>query len=161
IAMLLFAGGFSRPVFHVPLCEVLACRTATALVTLFDGWRLVKRTSMRVTERPTVGGNCAEAGGAFAWHLATSSGIPVPRTAASLAFTTLLGLVPVFTVAFTYVARYLPFEQSLDALEPLLLRFLLPGSGTVVRQYLAIFMQKASELSGINTAFVALTALLL
>jgi membrane protein len=85
----------------------------------------------------------------------------IARTAASLAFTTLLGLVPVFTVAFTYVARYLPFEQSLDALEPFLLRFLLPGSGTVVRQYLAIFMQKASELTGINTAFVALTALLL
>jgi membrane protein len=83
------------------------------------------------------------------------------RTAASLAFTTLLGIVPVFTVAFTYVARYLPFEQSLDALEPFLLRFLLPGSGTVVRQYLAIFMQKAAELTGINTAFVALTALLL
>jgi len=85
----------------------------------------------------------------------------IARTAASLAFTTLLGLVPVFTVAFTYVARYLPFEQALDALEPLLLRFLLPGSGSVVREYLAIFMQKASELSGLNTAFVALTALLL
>jgi membrane protein len=85
----------------------------------------------------------------------------IARTAASLAFTTLLGLVPVFTVAFTYVARYLPFEQSLDALEPFLLRFLLPGSGTVVRQYLAVFMQKAAELTGINTGFDALTALLL
>ena len=42
----------------------------------------------------------------------------IGRIAASLAFTTLLGLVPLFTVAFAYVARFPLFQSWLDALEP-------------------------------------------
>ena len=44
------------------------------------------------------------------------------RTAASLSFPTLLAVVPLFTVAFVYVARYPMFQQWLDALERFLLK---------------------------------------
>src|SRR5438874_4254991 len=88
-------------------------------------------------------------------------GVGIARTAASLAFTTLLGLVPLFTVAFSYVARFPMFERWQDALESFLLRYFLPGSGTVVRHYLAEFTEKSSQLKGVGTFFVILTAVLL
>ncbi len=98
----------------------------------------------------------------FLRHLARRlTGVGLARTAASLSYTTLLGLVPLFTVAFAYVARFPMFESSQAALESFLLRYFLPGSGTVVRQYLAEFTTKSAELKGIGTAFVILTAVLL
>jgi membrane protein len=89
------------------------------------------------------------------------TGVGLFRTAASLAFTTLLGLVPLFTVAFTYVARFPVFDRWQDALESLLLRYFLPGSGSVVRQYLAEFTEKSSQLNRVGTFFVIVTAVLL
>jgi membrane protein len=89
------------------------------------------------------------------------TGADLARTAASLSYTTLLGLVPLFTVAFAYVARLPMFERSQAALESLLLRYFLPGSGTVVRQYLGEFATKSAQLKGIGIAFVILTAVLL
>lgn len=88
-------------------------------------------------------------------------GVGIARTAASLAFTTLLGIVPLFTVAFAYVARFPLFERSQDALESFLLRYFLPGSGGVVRHYVAEFVAKSAELKGLGTFFVILTAVLL
>jgi len=78
-----------------------------------------------------------------------------------LSFATVLNLVPLFTVAFVYVARYPLFQQWLDALELFVLRHLLPGSGAVVRQYLTEFATKAAGLQGISIAFVIATAVLL
>jgi len=89
------------------------------------------------------------------------TGVGLARTAASLSYTTLLGLVPLFTVAFAYVARFPMFESSQEALESFLLRYFLPGSGVVVRQYLAEFATRSAELKGIGTVFVILTAVLL
>jgi membrane protein len=89
------------------------------------------------------------------------TGVGLARTAASLSYTTLLGLVPLFTVAFAYVARFPMFERSQEALESFLLRYFLPGSGVVVRQYLAEFATRSAELKGIGTVFVILTAVLL
>ena len=83
------------------------------------------------------------------------------RTAAALSFTSVLGLVPLFTVAFVYVARYPLFQQWLDALERFLLKHLLPGSGSVVRGYLTDFTAKAANLQGVSIAFVVITAVLL
>jgi membrane protein len=85
----------------------------------------------------------------------------VGRTAAALSFTSVLGLVPLFTVAFVYVARYPLFQQWLDALERFLLKHLLPGSGGIVRGYLTDFTAKAAHLQGISIAFVVITAALL
>jgi uncharacterized BrkB/YihY/UPF0761 family membrane protein len=52
------------------------------------------------------------------------------RTAGSLAFTTVLGLVPVATVALAFVARFPIFQQWLDALEGFLLKYTLPAART-------------------------------
>jgi membrane protein len=89
------------------------------------------------------------------------SGVGLARTAAALSFTTVLGLVPLFTVAFIYVARYPLFEQWLSALERFLVRHLLPGSGAAIRPYLDEFTAKAANLQGIGILIVVLTAVLL
>lgn len=83
------------------------------------------------------------------------------RIAAALSFTTLLGVVPLFTVAFAYVAPYSMFEHWQEVLEPVLLKFLLPGSSASARQYLAEFTAKTASLKGIGTTIVVLTAVLL
>ena len=88
-------------------------------------------------------------------------GVGLARTAAALSFTTLLGLVPLFTVGFVYATRYPLFQQWLDAFERFLLRHLLPGSGTVVRTYLTEFTTKAASLKGISLVLVCATAFLL
>jgi membrane protein len=93
--------------------------------------------------------------------IARLSGVGMARTTAALSFTTVLGLVPLFTVAFVYVARYPLFQQWQDALERFLLKHMLPGSGTVVRTYLAEFTAKAGSLQGVGIAFVIITAMLL
>jgi membrane protein len=85
----------------------------------------------------------------------------VGRVAASLAFTTLLGIVPLFTVALAYVARFPVFDQWLDALEPFLVKFLLPDSSSAVRHYLAEFTTKAAGVQGVGTVFLIVTAVLL
>jgi membrane protein len=87
--------------------------------------------------------------------------VGISRVAASLAFTTLLGLVPLFTVAFTYVARVPLFQSWLDQLEPFLLRFLLPAGSNTIRGYLSEFTGKAAELTGVSTVVVVITAMLL
>jgi membrane protein len=89
------------------------------------------------------------------------TGVGLSRTAASLAFTTLLGLVPLFTVAFAYVSRFPIFERSQDALEAFVLRFFLPTGGVTLRQYLNEFVAKSAELKGISIVFVVVTAVLL
>jgi len=83
------------------------------------------------------------------------------RTAAALSFTSVLGLVPLLTVALVYVARYPLFQQWLDALERFLLKHLLPASGSMVRGYLLEFTGKAANLKGLGIAFVVITAVLL
>jgi membrane protein len=83
------------------------------------------------------------------------------RTAAALSFTSVLGLVPLATVAFVYIARYPLFQQWLDALEGFLLRHLLPGSSSLVRSHLREFVAQAANLQGVGLALVVVTAVLL
>ena len=40
------------------------------------------------------------------------TGVGLAKTVAALSFTTVLGVVPLFTVAFAYVARYPLFERA-------------------------------------------------
>ena len=89
------------------------------------------------------------------------SGIGLARTAASLAYTTLLGLVPLFTVAFSYMARFPLFEPWQQALESFLLRFFLPDSGAAIHRYLSEFTARSAELTGVSAVFVVLTVVML
>jgi len=101
-------------------------------------------------------------GGLFVfWVLRRLRRASVARMAGSLAFTTLLGIVPLFTVALAYVARFPVFDRWLDALEPFLVKYLLPDSSTAVRQYLAEFTTKAAGIQGIGIVFLIITAVLL
>jgi len=87
------------------------------------------------------------------------SGVDLWKTTAALSFATLLGMVPLFTVAFVAVARNPVFESWLDALERFLLRYLLAATGSAVRTYLAEFTAKAAALQGVGIAFLVVTAL--
>jgi membrane protein len=83
------------------------------------------------------------------------------RTAGSLAFTTVLGLVPLATAAFAFVARFPVFQQWLDALESFLLKYTLPGSANeVVHRYVREFIEKAAGLTGVSLLFIAIAATL-
>lgn len=88
--------------------------------------------------------------------------VGLARTAASLAFTTLLGIVPLATIAFASVARFPIFQQWLDALEAFLLQHLLPQSASaVIHTYIREFVEKAAGLTGISIAFIFVTAVLM
>jgi len=115
------------------------------------------RVFVRTMARTPLAGATGFVGGVFA----RLRGIGLARTAAALSFTTVLGLVPLFTVAFVYVARYPLFQRWLTALERFLVRHLLPGSGPVIRPYLDEFTARAANLQGIGIAIVVITAVLL
>jgi membrane protein len=88
--------------------------------------------------------------------------IGLARAAGSLAFTTLLGLVPLATVALEFVARFPVFQQWLDALETFLLRHMLPESANaVVNTHIREFTEKAAGLTGVSIVFIVVTATML
>lgn len=84
------------------------------------------------------------------------------RAAGSLSFTTLLGLVPLATVAFAFVARFPVFQEFLRVLEAFLLRYMLPESAsTVVHRYVLGLAEEAASVKGIWIVFVIITTTLL
>ena len=83
------------------------------------------------------------------------------RAAGNLSFVTLLGLVPLATVAFAFVARFPLFQEFLQILETFLLRHLLPASASaLVRQYVVVLAEEAASITGLSIVFVAITATL-
>jgi len=89
-------------------------------------------------------------------------GIRIALTAASLAFTTLLALVPLATVTFVVVARVPLFEDGLKVFEDWVVRVLMPGVGHgVVRDAVVGFAEQAARLTGVSLLFVAITAAML
>ena len=88
--------------------------------------------------------------------------IGLARAAGSLAFTTLLGIVPLATLALEFVARFPVFEQWLDALETFLLKHMLPESANVVvHTHIRQFTEKAAGLTGVSIVFIVVTATML
>jgi len=89
-------------------------------------------------------------------------GIRVSLTAASLAFTTMLALVPLATVTLVVASRAPLFEDGLRAFEAWIVRVLLPGVGQgAVREAVLGFAEQAARLTGFTLLFVAVTAALL
>ena len=83
------------------------------------------------------------------------------RAAGSLSFVTLLGLVPLATVAFAFVAQFPLFQDFLQVLERFLLRHLLPESAsTIVHEYVVVLAADAANVVGRSIVFVAITAAL-
>lgn len=83
------------------------------------------------------------------------------RAAGNLAFTTILGIVPLATVALAFVAQFPLFQESMRALERFLLRYMLPQSAsTVVNDYILGMAADAAKLQGVWILFVMVTAVL-
>lgn len=88
-------------------------------------------------------------------------GVGWTRAAGSLAFTSLLGLVPMLTVAFAFVAQFPLFQEFLGTLENYLLRYTLPETAsTLVRTYIVGMAAEAASMKGIGIVFVMITAIL-
>jgi membrane protein len=83
------------------------------------------------------------------------------RAAGSLSFVTLLGLVPLTTVAFAFVARFPIFQDFLKVLEAFLLRHMLPASASaIVHEYVVVLAADAANVVGRSIIFVVITATL-
>lgn len=83
------------------------------------------------------------------------------QTAASLSFSTLLGLVPLIAVALALIGRF-PFAEGMSAaLEKFLLANLLPEkAGSIIAKYALQFAHKAANLTLIGAVALATTAVM-
>lgn len=85
-----------------------------------------------------------------------------PQVASSLAFTTLLALVPLITVTISMFGNLPGMDQIGASLKVFLLQNLLPDrAGQIITTYAIQFSQKAAGLTLIGTTLLAITALLL
>jgi membrane protein len=85
------------------------------------------------------------------------------QTAGSLAFTTLLAIVPTITVALALASSYPVFDELVDAVRRLAIEHLLPQSGGVasVTDQLDVFRANAAGLTLLGLGFLAVTAIML
>lgn len=84
------------------------------------------------------------------------------QLAASLAFTTLLSLVPLVTVALIVASTFPPFGALVAHVDNFIVDNLLPGkTGGVVARYTLQFSEKARKLTFAGVAMLAATSLLL
>ena len=84
------------------------------------------------------------------------------QVAGNLTFTTLLALVPLFTIALTLFAAFPVFEDWSNAFKVFLLTTLVPEvSGKVITVYMQQFANNAAKLTALGLVFLAVTALML
>ncbi|WP_456379436.1 virulence factor BrkB family protein [Thiolapillus sp.] len=81
--------------------------------------------------------------------------------AGSLAYTTLLSLVPLMTVVFAILSAFPIAEKVSDIVQEFIFQNFMPASGEVVHQYLLEFSSKASKLSGVGFLALLLVAIML
>jgi membrane protein len=85
------------------------------------------------------------------------------QTAGSLAFTTLLAIVPTITVALALASAFPLFDELVEALRKLAIEHLLPQTGGVasVTDQLEVFRANAAGLTALGLGFLAVTAIML
>ena len=84
------------------------------------------------------------------------------QAAGELTFTTLLAMVPLFTIAFALFAAFPVFDDWWNAFKVFLLTTLMPEtSGKVITVYMQQFADNAAKLTVLGLVFLALTALAL
>lgn len=84
-----------------------------------------------------------------------------PRTAAALSYTTLLALVPMFTIAFAIFSAFETFDGMKSDIQKELLETMLPEAAYAVSDYLSSFAANASKMTGPGLLGLAVTAVLL
>lgn len=81
---------------------------------------------------------------------------------ASLAFTTLISLVPLLALVLSIISVFPPFSSLVDQADQLLVRNLLPErSAGVIAKYMVQFSQRAAKVTAIGLALLTLTACLM
>lgn len=83
------------------------------------------------------------------------------QTAAALTYTSLLSLVPLFTVAFSLLTAFPVFESWSKAIQNFIFANFVPAFGEMVQDYLIRFADQASHLTAVGIIFLVITALLL
>lgn len=84
------------------------------------------------------------------------------QVAGSLAFTTLLAIVPLVTVVITLFSNFPAFSELGSSLKIFLLENLLPDrAGKIIATYAFQFSQKAAKLTLLGTALLVVTAMML
>lgn len=84
------------------------------------------------------------------------------QIAASLTFTTLLSLVPLFTIALTLFSAFPVFENFSTQIKQFLLNNLMPDMATkVITRYMQQFTESAMHLTEVGLVFLAVTAMFL
>lgn len=85
------------------------------------------------------------------------------QAAASLAFTTLLALVPLITVALSISSAFPVFRHATDAVQRFAIENLLPQTrgAQLISEQITLFSVKAGRLTAFGLVFLALTASLL
>lgn len=84
------------------------------------------------------------------------------QVAGNLTFTTLLALVPMFTIAFTLFAAFPVFEDWANAFKIFLLTTLVPEvGGKIITVYMQQFADNAAKLTAVGLSFLVVTAVLL
>lgn len=81
--------------------------------------------------------------------------------AGSLAYTTLLSLVPLMTVMLAILSAFPVAERVNELVQDFVFDNFMPASGEVVHQYLLEFSRKASRLSGVGFLVLLVVALML
>jgi len=84
-----------------------------------------------------------------------------PRTAASLAYTTLLALVPLLAVVFVSLSAFPAFREMGDQMEIFIFKNFVPAMDDTIRNYLGEFAHKASSLRTIGLVVLIVTVLAL
>jgi membrane protein len=84
------------------------------------------------------------------------------QIAASLTFTTLLSLVPLFTIALTLFSAFPVFEDYSSQIKRFLVGSLMPDMATkVITHYMTQFTESAMRLTALGIGLLALTAMFL
>lgn len=83
------------------------------------------------------------------------------RAAASLSYTTLLALVPLFTVLFITLSAFPAFQDWRGAIEEFIFRNFVPALGEQVRTHLVQFADKARGLQAAGVAVLLVTVLVM
>jgi membrane protein len=102
----------------------------------------------------------ADFGLAMFWRFYEERGL---QTAGSLAYTTLLSLVPLFTVALAVSTAFPVFDQTVEVLQEFVLENFLPdGRGAdVIAEQITTFSQNAGRLTAIGVGLFLVTAVML
>ena len=83
------------------------------------------------------------------------------NSAATLSYTTLLSLVPVFAVSISVLALFPVFDHMIDRIQDFVFTNLVPASGAEVRQSLQHFAHQTTGLTIMGTTGLVLSAVLM